>query len=421
MTNPVAIAHRDHWGRLLAVLVARYRRLDLAEDALAEAFSSAARVWPAAVPDNPAGWLMTAANRVAVDQLRREEVARRRRPLLIVDAAGRERAGWEREMIDDLDPAPLRDDQLRMIFLVAHPALAPEASAALALRLVLGLPTATIADLFLVPTATMAARLTRAKKRIIAAGIPLELPEGAALEVRITNVCRVVYLCFTAGYAPPTGDRLLEPALSGEAIRLGRLVVDLLPDRPAPAAGLAVMLLQHSRRNARVDADGGLVLLDEQDRGRWHHDEIAEGIALLDGVRGTLGGFGAQMYLQGRIAAEHAVAQRAEDVDWARIDRWYRQLERLTPSPVVRLNRAVAVSRAVGPAAGLEVLSGLDDALADNHRLHAVRADLYERVGDSAAAADQYRRALEVCDNAVERRHLQRMLDAVTGTGRDAR
>lgn len=316
-------------------------------------------------------------------------------------------------MLDDLDPAPLRDDQLRMLFLVAHPALAPEASAALALRLVLGLPTATIAELFLVPTATMAARLTRAKKRIVRAGIPLELPEGAALEDRITRVCRVVYLCFTAGYAPPSGDRLVEPVLCGEAIRLGRLVVELLPGRPVPAAVLAVMLLQHSRRDARVDADGELVLLDDQDRRRWHHDEIADGMTLLDGIRGRLGGFGAQLYLQGRIAAEHARAENAAAVDWARIDRWYRELEQVTDSPVVRLNRVVAVSRVAGPEAALDIVAGLEEALGTNHRLYAVRADLLERSGDGSAAAEQYRRAIELCDNAVEGRHLQRRLDGV--------
>lgn len=414
MTEAVANAHRDHWGRLLAVLVARFRRLDVAEDALAEAFASAARSWTAdAVPANPPAWLMTTATRVALDRLRREDVARRRRPLLIVDAAVRERTVGEHEMLDDLEPAPLRDDQLRMLLLIAHPALAPEASAALALRLVLGLPTETIAALFLVPTSTMAARITRAKKRIVAAGIPFELPEGRLLEDRIVGVCRMVYLCFTAGYAPPAGDLLVETTLSGEAIRLGRLVVELLPGQSAPAATLAVMLLQHSRRDARVDSEGRLVLLDHQDRGRWHHDEIAEGIALLDGIRGEVGGFGAQMYLQGRIAAEHARAGRAADVDWDRIDRWYQQLERITDSPVVRLNRAVAVSRAQGPQAGLGLLAGLDDVLAGNHRLPAVRADLYTHAGDAEAAATQYRRAIELCDNAVERRHLRSMLDDI--------
>lgn len=434
MTDPVAHAHREHWGRLLAVLVARHRRLDLAEDVLAEAFARATATWtPESVPDNPAAWLLTVASRAAVDQLRREEVVRRHQPLLMVDAAVRERAVGAADVLDELEPAPLRDEQLRMVFLAAHPALAPESAAALALRLVLGLSTDTIAELFLVSAATMSARLTRAKKRIARAGIPFALPEGDALASRIDHVCRVVYLCFTAGYAPPAGQELLDPALSGEAIRLGRLVVELLPDQPAPAATLAVMVLHHSRRDARVDHRGNLVLLDDQDRSRWHRREIDEGRALVrrageliagpgapEGSGGrsgrrTIGGFAAQMYLQGCIAAEHARAAGPNDVDWTAISRLYEQLDGATGSPVVRLNRAVALARADGPASGLALLDGLDQHLPNNHRLHAVRADLLERIGDRSAAARECRRSIELCGNVAERRHLAGVLRRLGG------
>lgn len=423
--DPVEMAFRDQWGRLLALLVARYQRLDLAEDGLADAFEAAARTWPdSGAPANPAAWLLTAARRRILDRLRAEAVAARKEPLIIVDEILRHEA---QQAVDGLTlpsgAGQLRDERLRLVLLCAHPALAPEAAAALSLRLVLGVPTAEIARLFLVPEATMAARLTRAKRRLAAVGAPLALPGPDRLGARVTVVASVAYLAFTAGYAPGTGEDAVRPSLVEPAIRLVRVVRSLLPGRPVLDALLALMLLQHARRLARTAGDGGLVLLPDQDRSLWRHDEIAEGLVVLTPVlereaelwpAGSAVGDPAEehlareYFLQALVAAEHAAALTPDETRWDRIASHYAALEELTGSPVVRLNRAVAVAEVEGPAAGLILLDGLGNRLPRSHRLPAARAELLVRAGRTEAALAEYDRALALCGNERERAYLGR-------------
>ncbi|KQY56928.1 MULTISPECIES: RNA polymerase sigma factor [unclassified Nocardioides] len=389
MNDVLAQVWRDEWGRLLALLVTQYRRLDLAEDGLGDAFEAAARTWPGdGVPTNPPAWLLTAARRRILDRLRAEAVAARKLPLLAVDS--------DAEELVDMDEVP--DERLRLVLLCAHPSLPREAAAALTLRLVLGVSTADIARLFLVSTPTMAARLTRARKRL--ANERFEVPDDLAERVGV--VADVAYLAFTAGYAPGSGADVLRADVSGEAIRLVRVLRSLLPgsgDWSDLDALLALMLIQHSRRDARV-ADGELVLLPDQDRTRWHRDEIAEALQLLL----PLAMRPATSYLlQGLIAAEHAVAATAADTDWSRIAGHYAELEHLTGSPVVRLNRAIAVAEADGPLAGLAVLDGLE---LPGHRLPGARAELLSRAGRTEEARQEFDRAIDLCDNDAERSHL---------------
>ncbi|MGA9749318.1 MAG: DUF6596 domain-containing protein, partial [Nocardioides sp.] len=368
MTAPLDEVWRHQWGRLLALLVAQYRRLDLAEDALAEAFEAAARSWGEEPPTNPPAWLLTTARRKAVDRLRAEAMAARKQPLLLVDARTQE--GAERHMADP--GVPLLDERLRLVLMCAHPSLAPEAAAALTLRLVVGVSTEDLARLFLVPRATMAARLTRARKKLAATGVPFAVPGPEDLAARVPVVAQVAYLAFTAGYAPASGEVLLRVDLAGEAVRLVRVVHEVLPRGPVLDALLALVLLQHSRRDARVGADGTIVLLPDQDRARWRQDEIAEAMTLLEPwVASTPAR--TPYLLEALIAAEHAVALTAADTSWPRIADLYTELEAATGSPVVRLNRAVAVAEADGPHAGLRLLEGLD---LPGHRLPGVRAEL---------------------------------------------
>jgi RNA polymerase sigma-70 factor (ECF subfamily) len=380
----------------MALLVAQFRRLDLAEDGLADAFESAARTWPRdGVPTNPPGWLLTAARRRILDRLRSESVAARKLPLLVVESDLQEEA--QRVMADAGEV--VQDAQLRLVLLCAHPSLPPEAAAALTLRLVLGVPTADIARLFLVSTPTMAARLTRARKSL--AHERFEVPQGRELEERVRLAADIAYLAFTAGYAPASGPDVVRVELSAEAIRLVRVLRDLLPGHTEIDALLALVLLQHSRRDARV-RDGEVVLLADQDRSLWHVDEIDEALALL---RPLTDAPAAPYLLQALIAAEHAIARTAADTDWARVADRYRELEELTASPVVRLNRAVAVAEADGPLAGLALLDGLE---LPGHRLPGVRAELLRRSGRYDEARDELDRALAACDNDPERRHLER-------------
>ena len=398
---------RQEWGRLVALLLAQFRRLDLVEDALGDAVATASERWPVeGAPDNPAGWLMTAARRRVLDRLRTEEVARRRLPLLLTDAERHQEGA--RTMADS--GTLVEDDVLRLVLMCAHPALAPEAAGALSLRLVLGVPTADIARLFLVPEPTMAARITRAKKRIVGAGIPFAVPDASVLPDRLDVVAQTAYLAFTAGYAPGTGPDLLRADLSGEAVRLVRVVLGLRPDEPALLALLALVLLQHSRRDARVH-DGRLVLLADQDRTRWHHDEIAEGVRLLSAapLAGPVSRLAASYALQARIAAEHATAPTSDDTQWGRIVEWYDLLLQVAPSPSARLARAVAVAEHRGPAAGLDALEGLE--IPDSHRPAAVRAELLSRAGDVDAARAAYDQAIAACRNDVERAFLERQRD----------
>lgn len=412
MTHRLEQLWRDEWGRLLALLVRRTRRLDLAEDALAEAFEAAAR-WPAeAIPDNPAAWLLTTAQRRIIDRLRAEAMAARKQPLLAVELGGRNA------------PESDGDDLLRLALLAAHPALAAEAGAALTLRLVLGVSTPDIARLFLVSEATMAARLTRAKKKVVAAGVPLALPDPQALPGRLDTVARVAYLAFTAGYAPGSGPDVVRAELAGEAIRLVRLLrasSRAAATSPALVALQALMLLHHSRRDARVGAGGDPVLLPDQDRRRWRRDEINEGSALLGTFTGTTairvpGAVAADYLLQALIALEHAKAARAADTDWVTIAGLYRQLDHLTGSAVVRLNRAVAVAEAGEVTSALALLDPLDRTLGRSHRLHAVRADLLSRLGRTDDALAALRLAMQLCRSDAERVVLQRRSRALSGT-----
>jgi predicted RNA polymerase sigma factor len=404
----LAAALRDEWGRLLALLVARYRRLDLAEDGLADAFESAARTWAVdGVPTTPGAGLLVAARRRITDRLRAEAVANRKLPLLAVNAQLTEEA--QRTMADPGEHGGVADERLRLVLLCAHPALAPEAAAALTLRLVLGVSTEDLARLFLVRTSTMAARLTRARKRL--AGESFGVPVGAELADRVRVVADVAYLAFTAGYAPGSGADVLRADVAGEAIRLVRVLRELLPEPDAEVdALLALMLLQHSRRDARVRA-GRLVLLPEQDRLRWHGAEISEAIELLTPLAHAAP---APFLLQALIAAEHAIAATPEETDWSRIVARYDELLGLVDSPVVRLNRAVAVGEADGPLAGLAALDGVTDEDLPGHRLPAARAELLSRAGRPHEARAAYDAAIGRCANEAEIAHLEGRRAAVS-------
>jgi RNA polymerase sigma-70 factor (ECF subfamily) len=408
--TPLERVVREEWGRLVALLLAQFRRLDLVEDALGEAVASAQASWTdSRTPDNPIGWVVTAARRRVLDRLRAEATAARKEPLLAVEAAGRPKEGV---MVDD--GTTVDDDLLRLVLMCAHPALRPEAASALSLRLVMGISTPDIARLFLVPEATMAARITRAKKKIVATGIPFAIPGTDAIGERLDIVAHTAYLAFTAGYAPGSGPDLVRTELAGEAIRLAQVAHGL---RPSDTLGYLVplMTLQHSRRDARVGPDGALVLLVDQDRGRWHHDEIAQALAMLarmeDGpAPASL--LAASYRLQALAAAEHATAAVPEDTRWERIVTLYAALEDLSPSPAVRVARAVAVAEAEGPRQGLALLEGVDMA---GHRLPAVRGELLARAGDVDAARLRLCEAIALCDNEVERRHLEERLGGLTG------
>ncbi len=400
--------YRAEWGRLLSLLVSRTRRLDLAEDALSEAFARAAVRWPAdGVPASPVGWLYTTAHRHVIGRLRAEAIAGRKAPLLAV------RPGWEPH--GDAGEEVV-DDRLHLILLCCHPALPPASRSALALRLVIGTPTDQIARLFLVSPSTMAARLTRAKKKILLAGIPIGDPIEDELRSRLDEVCRTIYLAFTAGYAPGGGSDLLRADLAGDAVRLATVLHDLMPTVTQVRAMLALLLLQHSRRDSRVSGDL-LVALADQDRSMWHHEEIRTGLALLEGLQPT-DGYAEELRLQALVAAEHTRAPTAEATDWTTIAGYYAVLEARTGSAIVRLNRSVAVAEAQGPRAGLALLSGLEDLLPGNHRVAAVRAELAQRAGDVNLARTSYHSALDLCGNDVEAAHLRARLNALQAPAR---
>jgi len=397
---------REEWGRLTALLLARFRRLDLVEDALGDAVATAVERWPGdGVPSSPAAWLLTAATRRLLDRLRTEQVRDRKQALLLVDAE-RDQEGGAHVMADPGDL--VEDDLLRLVLMCTHPALAPENAGALALRLVLGVSTADIGRLYLITESTAAARITRAKQKIAAAGIPFAIPRADALPERLETVGHVAYLAFTAGYAPGSGPDLLRAHLAGEGIRLTRVARQANPDDPSLTALLALMLLQHSRRDARLDAHGHLVLLANQDRTRWHDQEIREATELLRSkpLEQPLTAAAAAYALQARIAAEHARAPSAEETNWPLIVRTYDLLLTLGDNPSVRLARAVAVAEAQGPHAGLEALDGI--TLPGSHRVDAARAELLRRSGDMVAARAAYDQAIAACRNDPERRHLER-------------
>ena len=405
--SAVEQAHREHWSRLLALLVGQLRSLDLAEEALADAYAEASQRWTAEdVPANPGAWLLTVARRKAIDRLRREAALHRRLPLLMTDE---EELGPE-ELAEEAAMVSIPDERLRLIFTCCHPALAMPSRVALTLRLLGGLSTPEIARLFLVSEATMAARITRAKKKIAAAGIPYRVPSGSELPERLSGVLTVLYLVFTEGYEASSGPGPVRADLADEAIRLTRTMAELMPDEPDVRALLALLLLQHSRRDARTDSAGDLMLLADQDRTRWHADEVAEGIGWL----GTVPlGWVSSFALQARIAAEHARAGSPADTNWSAIGQWYSVLEDLTGSPVVRLNRAVAVAETRGAAAGLAIIDDLEPELATEHLFYSARADLLRRLNRGDEARADYQRALELAGTEADRRFLQARLQSL--------
>ena len=371
--------------------------LDRAEEAVQDAYAIALERWPRdGVPANPAAWIVVTARNRAIDRLRRE----RRQP-----AAGAEVPEAAEEDAAEPDVSPIADDRLRLIFTCCHPALAPEARVALTLRLLGGLTTGEVARAFMVTETATAQRVVRAKAKIRGARIPYEVPRDADLPARLGSVLATLYLVFNEGYAATAGDALVRRELCAEAIRLGRVLCSLMPDEPEALALLALMLLHDSRRATRVDAAGALVPLAEQDRGAWDRGAIAEGHALVERAL-ALRGRG-RYAVQAAIAAEHTRALRAQDTDWGRIAAAYARLAELDDSPVVALNRAVAVAMAHGPEEGLALADEQAAALNGFHLLHATRADLLRRLGRDAEAAAAYRRAIALATNPVERTFLQ--------------
>jgi RNA polymerase sigma-70 factor, ECF subfamily len=404
MTDPdgVARVYRQEYGRCVATLVRVLGDIDLAEEAVQEAFATAVERWPATgLPPNPGAWITTTARNRAIDRLRREAARDDKQA----------QAALLHQPDEPQEVGPVRDDQLRLIFTCCHPALAPAAQVALTLRLLGGLETAEIARAFLVPESTMAQRIVRAKRKIKAAGVPYRIPTEAELPRRLPPVLAVLYLIFTEGHAASSGPDLVRADLCAAAIRLTRELAGLMPDEPEVAGLLGLLLLTESRRPARTRPDGSLVLLPDQDRSRWDRALVAEGQAI---VRACLRRNRPGPYqIQAAIAAVHSDARRAEDTDWAQILALYDQLLAVAPTAVVALNRAVAVAELHGPAAGLAEIDGLD--LTGYHLFHAARADLLARLGRTGEARAAYRRALELATNPAERAFLAGRLARLAG------
>jgi RNA polymerase sigma-70 factor (ECF subfamily) len=410
MRDAVEAVYRAESRRVLATLIRLLGDFDLAEEALHDAFIAAVEQWPeAGVPDNPRAWLVSTGRFKAIDSLRRRARFDASRARL---AAELESAAVEPAAFAPDEAGGIEDDRLRLIFTCCHPALPPDAQVALTLREVCGLTTEEIARAFLTGAPTVAQRIVRAKTKIRDAGIPYQVPSAGELPDRLDHVLRVVYLVFNEGYSASSGASLTRADLSGEAIRLGRLLVELQPD-PEAVGLLALMLLHESRRAARTTPDGELALLDEQDRSRWHRGQIAEGAALVErALRSRRFG---PFTIQAAIAAVHAGAPEAAATDWPQIAGLYDVLFRIDPSPVVELNRAVAVAMRDGPAAGLAMIDAILSRgdLADYHFAHSARADLCRRLGRVEEARTAYARALELVRQEPERRFLQRRLEAL--------
>jgi RNA polymerase sigma-70 factor, ECF subfamily len=406
----VAEAFREEWGRVVATLIRTTGDWDLAEECTQGAFERALKTWPRdGVPRRPGAWLTTTARNLARDRLRRAAVgaSKMREVAMLYDD---EEAGH-----DANDESGVQDDRLRLIFTCCHPALRLEARVALTLRTLAGLTTAEIARAFLVSEATMAQRLVRAKRKILNAGIPYRVPPAHLLSERTGGVLAVLYLLFNEGYSASAGSDLVREGLSAEAIRLARTLVRLMPDAPEVLGLLALMLLHDARRVSRMDEAGELVPLEEQDRALWDREAIAEGVGLL--AAATQLSSPGPYQLQAAIVACHATAPEAADTDWTEISRLYDELARLVPSPVVELNRAVAVAMSRGPAEGLALVEDLESSgkLGGYHLLPATRADLLRRLGRRTDAVSAYEVALELAPTDAERRYIVRRLAELTG------
>jgi RNA polymerase sigma-70 factor (ECF subfamily) len=400
----VARAFREEWGRVVATLIRTTGDWSLAEECAQDAFTRALETWPRdGVPANPGAWLTTTARNRAVDRLRRAQTG---------EAKVREAAMFTSDEPPPVDDSGVADDRLRLIFTCCHPALSTEAQVALTLRTLAGLTTPEIANAFLVPETTMAQRLVRAKRKIQDAGIPYRVPPAHLLPERTSAVLAVLYLLFNEGYAASTGAEVVRADLATEAIRLARTLTELMPAEPEADALLALMLFHHARRAGRVDESGAPVPLEDQDRSRWDHAAIADASAVLDrALRRQRPG---PYQVQAAIAACHATAPTAADTDWHEIAVLYGELARMTGSPVVELNRAVAVAMAEGPSRGLVLVDDLHGQLDDYRYLHATRADLLRRLGRHDEAAVAYRRALDLTGADGERRYLERRLREVS-------
>jgi RNA polymerase sigma-70 factor (ECF subfamily) len=409
----VETVYRTEWGRIVATLIRLIGDFDLAEECAQEAFAAAVDQWEASgVPDAPRAWIIQTARHKAIDRIRRK--GRYAEKLALYTSSG-----LAREMEEpDYDTSEIPDDRLRLMFTCCHPALSHEVQVPLTLRTLCGLETDEIARAFLVSTTTMAQRLVRAKHKIRDARIPYAVPETKDMAERVEAVLTVIYLVFNEGYAATRGASLVRTDLCAEAIRLGRLVVSLMGTQaPTEAKGLlALMLLHDARREARIDEEGDIIVLEEQDRSLWNREQIAEAQPLIgEALRGAPGPFS----LQAAIAAVHCLAARAQDTDWEQIVGLYDELSRLQPSPIVSLNRAVAVAMRDGPRRGLVLIDELSAAndLDNYHLLHAARADLLRRLGLRGEAAKDYRRALELATNESEKRYLERRLREVQAAG----